>query len=281
MTCLRWESRLGDRRLRRVALARTITATSLAPLLHWTTTFPQYRFLTSSVSKRSGSKIRSHPLFPLLIEVVRLCKLGFALPDAKFLQTCDCMIDEFVLQARRNNTRLLSDDHQVNALLVRGIQVYRLHLAEIERHLLRNEAFSERHVLPLRRVCDSGAVPPGLTHTGLSSEASSPRLESSAESTPSKNGKKSRGNHPKSATACLKGWLFDHLVHPYPTEQQRDELCLQTGLSKLQISNWFVNARRRILQPMMDAMRAQGKTLEECDAQLLAQSVEASMMGEC
>jgi hypothetical protein len=34
-------------------------------------------------------------------------------------------------------------------------------------------------------------------------------------------------------------------------------LALQTGLSLNQISNWFINARRRILQPMLESVRQQ------------------------
>jgi hypothetical protein len=43
------------------------------------------------------------------------------------------------------------------------------------------------------------------------------------------------------------------LQHPYPTEDEKKVISQQTGLSLLQINNWFINARRRILQPMLDA----------------------------
>jgi len=67
--------------------------------------------------------------------------------------------------------------------------------------------------------------------------------------------KKRRGNLPKAATNVLKKWLFDHLFHPYPTEEEKSVLGQQTGLTMNQISNWFINARRRILQPMLESVR--------------------------
>jgi hypothetical protein len=69
--------------------------------------------------------------------------------------------------------------------------------------------------------------------------------------------KKRRGNLPKASTNLLKKWLFDHLFHPYPTEEEKSALSLQTGLTLNQISNWFINARRRILQPMLESVRQQ------------------------
>ena len=61
-----------------------------------------------------------------------------------------------------------------------------------------------------------------------------------------------RGNLPKWATDYLKQWFFDHIAHPYPTEQEKQELCKLTGLGMTQLSNWFINARRR-QQPVIHA----------------------------
>jgi len=63
---------------------------------------------------------------------------------------------------------------------------------------------------------------------------------------------KSRGIFPKVTTNILRAWLFQHLMHPYPTEDQKRQLSSDTGLTILQVNNWFINARRRIVQPMID-----------------------------
>ncbi|CAO3567637.1 unnamed protein product [Mortierella alpina] len=63
--------------------------------------------------------------------------------------------------------------------------------------------------------------------------------------------RKRRGNLPKSVTSVLKLWLVQNAIHPYPTEDEKMRLSEETHLSMNQISNWFINARRRILQPIL------------------------------
>ncbi|KIY53341.1 hypothetical protein FISHEDRAFT_55210 [Fistulina hepatica ATCC 64428] len=58
-----------------------------------------------------------------------------------------------------------------------------------------------------------------------------------------------RGKLPKETTDYLKAWLHQHTAHPYPSEEEKKEMCHATGLSMNQVSNWMINARRRILAP--------------------------------
>ena len=59
--------------------------------------------------------------------------------------------------------------------------------------------------------------------------------------------KRQRRNLPKEATDMLTRWYRNHPAHPYPTDHEKIELCKRTGLTKKQIDNWFINARRRRL----------------------------------
>uniref|UniRef100_A0A182VBJ9 Homeobox domain-containing protein n=1 Tax=Anopheles merus TaxID=30066 RepID=A0A182VBJ9_ANOME len=72
------------------------------------------------------------------------------------------------------------------------------------------------------------------------------------DDTSGKKNQKKRGIFPKVATNILRAWLFQHLTHPYPSEDQKKQLAQDTGLTILQVNNWFINARRRIVQPMID-----------------------------
>eukprot|EP01132_Coremiostelium_polycephalum_P000858 gene858-1070_t len=64
--------------------------------------------------------------------------------------------------------------------------------------------------------------------------------------------RKKRGKLPGEATSTLKKWLFEHNMHPYPTEEEKLSLANSTSLSFNQINNWFTNARRRILPRQLD-----------------------------
>ncbi|KAI8335635.1 homeobox KN domain-containing protein [Choanephora cucurbitarum] len=64
--------------------------------------------------------------------------------------------------------------------------------------------------------------------------------------------RKRRGNLPKTVTAVLKQWLIEHCRNPYPTEAEKTGLKEKTGLTLNQISNWFINARRRLLPQILD-----------------------------
>ncbi|CAG8629306.1 6056_t:CDS:2, partial [Racocetra fulgida] len=73
--------------------------------------------------------------------------------------------------------------------------------------------------------------------------------------------KRRRGNLPKSTTALLKNWLAQHKKHPYPTEEEKSALAKETRLSLQQISNWFINARRRHLPHLLESDFVNGNSM--------------------
>lgn len=52
-----------------------------------------------------------------------------------------------------------------------------------------------------------------------------------------------RSNFTKRTKETLLVWLENHLDNPYPTEQDKQQLAMETSLSVAQVNNWFVNAR--------------------------------------
>ncbi|KAJ0416749.1 hypothetical protein BJY00DRAFT_221109 [Aspergillus carlsbadensis] len=56
-------------------------------------------------------------------------------------------------------------------------------------------------------------------------------------------------------TRPLREWLACNPAHPYPTKAEKADLATQTGMTRTQINNWFLNARRR--QRHTENMRAQ------------------------
>ncbi|KAL1060076.1 hypothetical protein V6Z11_1Z128000 [Gossypium hirsutum] len=68
---------------------------------------------------------------------------------------------------------------------------------------------------------------------------------------------------PESSVSILRAWLFEHFLHPYPKDSDKIMLARQTGLTRSQVSNWFINARVRLWKPMVEEMYK-----EEFDAEM-------------
>ncbi|KAE8707716.1 BEL1-like homeodomain protein 6 [Hibiscus syriacus] len=70
---------------------------------------------------------------------------------------------------------------------------------------------------------------------------------------------------PERSVNILRAWLFEHFLHPYPSDADKHLLARQTGLSRNQVSNWFINARVRLWKPMVEDMYKQESKEEEGD----------------
>ncbi|XP_037437184.1 homeobox protein BEL1 homolog [Triticum dicoccoides] len=70
---------------------------------------------------------------------------------------------------------------------------------------------------------------------------------------------------PERAVTILRAWLFEHFLNPYPSDVDKHILARQTGLSRSQVSNWFINARVRLWKPMVEEMYVEEMKGEQQD----------------
>ncbi|KAH9302881.1 hypothetical protein KI387_014464 [Taxus chinensis] len=87
---------------------------------------------------------------------------------------------------------------------------------------------------------------------------------------------------PERAVTLLRAWLFEHFLNPYPSHADKHFLARQTGLSKSQVSNWFINARVRLWKPMVEEMyqeEAKEAEMEEEDANSNLNNHEKDILG--
>uniref|UniRef100_A0A1A8VKZ2 PBX/knotted 1 homeobox 1 n=1 Tax=Nothobranchius furzeri TaxID=105023 RepID=A0A1A8VKZ2_NOTFU len=283
-----------------------------------------------------------HPLFPLLALLFEKCEQATQGSECITSASFDVDIENFVHCQEKEGKPFFSEDPELDNLMVKAIQVLRIHLLELEKVSDLCKDFCSRYIACLKtkmnsetllsgdpgspyspahgqpqnfsptktQVCNTPssissaispqgqivvpasalqqgnvtvtAVNPNQVVTGgtvyqpvtvvtpqgqVMTQALSPgtiRVQNNQlqlqfhqdlnlfnhDDNSTKN---KRGVLPKHATNVMRSWLFQHIGHPYPTEDEKKQIATQTNLTLLQVNNWFINARRRILQPMLDA----------------------------
>ncbi|KAF4075177.1 hypothetical protein AMELA_G00231620 [Ameiurus melas] len=272
--------------------------------------------------------IYRHPLFPLLALLFEKCEQSTQRSECVTSASFDMDIQNFVRSQDKESKSFFSEDPELDNLMVKAIQVLRIHLLELEKVSDLCKDFCSRYIACLKTkmnsetllsstdpaspysptqaqtpssfsgtmspqgiVVPTSALQQGLTVTAVNptqvvsggtvyqpvtvvtpqgqvvTQALSPgtiRIQNSQLqlqlnqdlsflSQDENSSKTKRGILPKHATSVMRSWLFQHIGHPYPTEEEKKQIALQTNLTLLQVNNWFINARRRILQPMLDA----------------------------
>lgn len=71
----------------------------------------------------------------------------------------------------------------------------------------------------------------------------------------SSSSKRKSASLPSETVEYLKNWMMsaEHIAHPYPTEQEKTEIMKETGIELKQLTNWFVNNRKRYWKPRVEA----------------------------
>uniref|UniRef100_A0A7C8ZYL6 Homeobox domain-containing protein n=2 Tax=Opuntia streptacantha TaxID=393608 RepID=A0A7C8ZYL6_OPUST len=69
---------------------------------------------------------------------------------------------------------------------------------------------------------------------------------------------------PERSVSVLRAWMFDNFLHPYPKDSEKHLLAIQSGLTRSQVSNWFINARVRLWKPLVEEMSAELNRRKGC-----------------
>ncbi|KAM4609081.1 homeobox protein PKNOX1.1 isoform 1-T1 [Polymixia lowei] len=286
------------------------------------------------------ASIYRHPLFPLLALLFEKCEQSTQSSDCITSASFDVDIENFVRSQEKEGKAFFSEDPDLDNLMVKAIQVLRIHLLELEKVSDLCKDFCSRYIACLKTKMNSETLlsgDPGSPYSPVQGQQV-PSFSPTKTQTPSSftgtispqgqimvpasalqqgnvtvttvnptqmvaggtvyqpvtvvtpqgqvvtqalspgtirvqnnqlqlqfhqdlnlfghdenSSKNKRGVLPKQATNVMRSWLFQHIGHPYPTEDEKKQIATQTNLTLLQVNNWFINARRRILQPMLDA----------------------------
>lgn len=87
------------------------------------------------------------------------------------------------------------------------------------------------------------------------STASLESASSVASKSKNQKSQKKSSSLPTETVDYLKGWMMspEHVAHPYPTEQEKAQIMADTGIELKQLTNWFVNNRKRYWKPRVEA----------------------------
>ncbi|XP_041427252.1 homeobox protein PKNOX2 isoform X4 [Xenopus laevis] len=215
-----------------------------------------------------------HPLFPLLTLLFEKCEQATQGSECITSASFDVDIENFVHQQEQEHKPFFSEDPELDNLdmlqispnsmtgLSNNPQGIVVPASALQQGNISMTTVNSSQVVsggalyqPVTMVTSQGqVVTQAIPQGAIQIQNAQVNLElTSLLDSEDKKSKNKRGVLPKHATNIMRSWLFQHLMHPYPTEDEKRQIAAQTNLTLLQVNNWFINARRRILQPMLDA----------------------------
>ncbi|XP_065434176.1 homeobox protein PKNOX1 isoform X8 [Chrysemys picta bellii] len=210
--------------------------------------------------------IYRHPLFPLLALLFEKCEQSTQGSEGTTSASFDVDIENFVRKQEKEGKPFFCEDPETDNLQIQSAIAGTLSPQGI---MVPASALQQGNVTmatvaggtvyqPVTVVTPQGqvvtqALSPGTIRIQNSQLQLQLNQDLSILHQDDGSSKNKRGVLPKHATNVMRSWLFQHIGHPYPTEDEKKQIAAQTNLTLLQVNNWFINARRRILQPMLDS----------------------------
>ncbi|XP_036302602.1 homeobox protein PKNOX1 isoform X6 [Pipistrellus kuhlii] len=210
--------------------------------------------------------IYRHPLFPLLALLFEKCEQSTQGSEGTTSASFDVDIEHFVRKQEKEGKPFFCEDPETDNLQIQSAITGTLSPQGI---VVPASALQQGNVTmatvaggtvyqPVTVVTPQGqvvtqALSPGTIRIQNSQLQLQLNQDLSILHQDDGSSKNKRGVLPKHATSVMRSWLFQHIGHPYPTEDEKKQIAAQTNLTLLQVNNWFINARRRILQPMLDS----------------------------
>lgn len=116
----------------------------------------------------------------------------------------------------------------------------------------KNARSSSRKSIPNQNDFNQDVTHPDTTITPITTIVDTTNSNPSTPTSTTTSRKKRRKTYTEDILAVLKEWLAAHTENPYPSEEEKMALVEFTGLTLIQVNNWFINARRRLL-PKLEA----------------------------
>ncbi|QQP49992.1 Homeobox protein PKNOX2like, partial [Caligus rogercresseyi] len=91
-----------------------------------------------------------HPLFPLLALLFEKCELATQSSECPSTESFNLDIQAFVQHQDRERKPFFTEDHEVNDLMIKAIQVLRIHMLELEKVQELCKDFCNRYITCLK-----------------------------------------------------------------------------------------------------------------------------------
>ena len=78
--------------------------------------------------------------------------------------------------------------------------------------------------------------------------------------------KKKRASLPRAAVAEMRTWLDANKHQAYPSDEVKEDIARRHNITKRQVANWFINARRRYMDENAPGKRRRGRHQPQYDS---------------